>query len=52
MSSVLDKMIGKHDVLDVVDKRFCRAVDISAPASIVIITGRPFAAADELFTFF
>jgi len=52
MSSVIDKMIGKHDVLDVVDKRFCWAVDISDQANIVKTTSRPFAAADDLFSFY
>ena len=52
MSSVLYKMIGKHDVSNTIDKRLLWAADTSDPANIVITTRRLFAAADEYFTFF
>jgi hypothetical protein len=52
VSSVIYKLIGKHDLSDAIDKRHCCTADASDDAGFTIITKRPFAAVAELFTFF
>ncbi len=52
MSSLIYKLIGKHDLSNAIDKRHCCAADASDDADFTIITERPFAAVAELFTFF
>ncbi len=52
MSSLIYKLIGKHDLSDAIDKRHCCTADASDDADFTIITERPFAAVAELFTFF
>lgn len=52
MSSLIYKLIGKHDLPDAIDKRHCCAADASDDADFTITTERPFAAVAELFTFF
>ena len=52
MSSFIYKLIGKHDLSDAIDNWLCWAADASDDPDVVIITGRPFTAVAELFTFF
>ncbi len=52
MSSLIYKLIGKHDLSNAIDKRHCCAADASDDADFTIITERPFAAVAELFNFF
>ena len=51
MSSLIYKLIGEHDLSDAIEKRHCWAADTSDDGDCMIITGCPFAAVAELFTF-